>query len=214
MSRGESVHALPELASFFDTKMKTIEKSATGQAPKKAIAPKARNARRLAIKPVSVTVPLHPQTAHPFEVFAKKFQIPPEWLMQSEASLEIECFSDSCLDYMEWIEQKTPNGKTIPVELHFCPETHLLFTRVAQLLRRSVPDLIQGLLVIAAYQIAGAMSDAEEAHDWRDCINTAMRAKGAEELARRNIFAGSYPDKSPWTDLNLKRELAVRKGAA
>ena len=84
---------------------------------------------------------------------------------------------DGALDVLQWIERQTPKGRKTPVEIEFCPEAYLLFSRVAGLLRQSVSELLSGLLLITAGSLKMNSEDGEENGDFRDCFNTAPRKR-------------------------------------
>jgi len=172
-------------------------------------APRKKSTRR-AIRPVKVTIHLPAETFRIFETFAERFRCPLNLLLQSEAYSESECLADSVLDVMEWIAKKTPAGKRIPTDIEFCPEAFLLFSRIAGLLRQSVPELLSGLLIIATGNLEMNTQDGEMEGDFRDCYSTTRRALAFDKAARRDrILTTNAMD--AWSLFNLERPARKEK---
>jgi len=144
-----------------------------------------------------------------YQKYCDYFLIPLDVLIQGDVIGQAEGLSDDIFATLEQFEElrNTP-APMETVALSFTDETHAVLQRLAQLLRMSLPELLQGLLGMGANTIAGDLQEAERNGKIESCPNlrwyghAAVKFNLAERLGRP---MASTPGVSLSSHFNIKQ---------
>lgn len=164
---------------------------------------------KVATKRISVTVPARKVDLQVFELYAENYDVPLNRLLQCEAFAQADSFLDDPLTSLEWMDELTESTETREVTLEFCPLAHALLSRVAELLRRPMPELLQGLLAEGGDMLKRNTEDAlrePEGLFSEDMESWANEAIKFERLAARDKVPNNRGDTAGgWETFGLRQ---------
>jgi hypothetical protein len=161
-------------------------------------------------KPGRIAVKTRIQTAHLrcVELVCGEYDLPIAHLLQEQAYSQAETIVDCPFATVERMDAHVEAKDTSEVVLEFCPEAHAILSRVAELLRRPLPELLHGLLDEAGWCLLSSVEEAlntpEGMHD-RDIVEWADQAIAFERLAKRNKVPATRGCEDGWGSFAIER---------
>lgn len=193
--------------------MKTT--TAAKPAAQKPTMPRTKLARKT--KTFTVETQVSPEHHWAFNHLCRHYHLPLERILECEAYGQAETLTDDLFAMLEQFDDRGTPTAGHKVTLTFCADAHALLSRLAELLRRPLPELLAGLLADSGDCLQHAITDSTrepDGMDSEDIAGWADRAIQFERFARRNIAPGTHFKGSGWTTYNLTPPAvrAVKKG--
>ncbi len=138
---------------------------------------------------VSVKTRIRTADLRTVEFFCDAYDLPVAQLLQEQAYGQAETIVDCPFSVLERMDDNTGTKDTSEIVLEFCPEAHAILSRVAEILRRTLSELLQGLMGEAGFSLRYSLDEAlktpDGIHD-QDLEGWANQAIAFERLAKRN----------------------------
>lgn len=165
-----------------------------------------------------VAVPVRIPAAHlkTFRFFCEAYELPLGHLLQEQAYAEADCILDMPFSMLEMLDETPPAPDGEEIALEFCPVAHEILSRLAILLRRPLPEFLQGLLHVSHASFRRSMDDAlkeEDGINGPDMESWADEAIKFERLARRNKTPTSRGN-TGWIAFGIEKPSARKARAA
>lgn len=111
---------------------------------------------------VPVTTRIPRKYLRAFEFYSEYYHVDPFEVMQADAYGQAVTFTDDVFWALEFMEDCHSLEDLQEITLEFSPVVHRLLSRVAELLRRPLDELLHGLLCAAGHVLEDYTNDALE----------------------------------------------------